>query len=113
MNEINNNKNIKTQEISKKLLIGKHTTTHSELFIIENGLIADTPGFSSFNIEKMPKKEISKNFIEFKKYKEKCQFRDCIHENEKNCGVKNAVILGEIIQSRYKNYIKLLGESCQ
>ena len=82
--------------ISKKNQRGKNTTTSVTLYKIENGYIADTPGFSTFSIEEIESKDLSKNYIEFRKYLENCEYADCEHEKEENCGIKNAIKEGRI-----------------
>lgn len=77
--------------ISKKNQRGKNTTTNVTLYKIEDGYIADTPGFSTFSIEEIESKDLSKYFIEFRKYLENCEYADCQHEKEENCGIKKAV----------------------
>ena len=77
--------------ISKKNQRGKNTTTSVTLYKIENGYIADTPGFSTFSIEEIESKDLSKYFIEFGKYLNNCEYADCEHEKEENCGIKKAI----------------------
>lgn len=101
LNKINSNLNLKTDEISLALGRGKHTTRHTELLEIEEGLVADTPGFSSLDFIGMKNEDIRDNFIEFNLYKEECKYRDCMHLNEAECGIKNNL---NIIKSRYDNY---------
>ena len=88
----------KTEEgaISKKNQKGKNTTTSVTLYKIGNGYIADTPGFSTFLIEEVESKELSKYFIEFRKYIKNCEYVDCEHEKEENCGIKRAIQEGKI-----------------
>lgn len=111
INKINNNLNLKTGEISKALGRGRHTTRHIELYEICDGLIADTPGFSSLEFIDMTKEDIRDNFIEFNEYKESCKYRDCMHINEDDCEVKRKVEDNAILNSRYDNYIKFVKES--
>lgn len=101
LNKIDSKLNLKTDEISVALGRGKHTTRHVELLKIEGGLVADTPGFSSLDFIGMTNEDIRDNFIEFNLYKEKCKYRDCMHLNEDECGIKNNL---DIIKSRYENY---------
>lgn len=88
----------KTEEglISKKNQKGKNTTTSVTLYKIGNGYIADTPGFSTFLVEEVESKELSKYFIEFRKYIKNCEYADCEHEKEENCGIKKAIQEGKI-----------------
>ena len=85
------NMNLDTNEISEALGRGKHTTRHVELYELLDGLIADTPGFSSLSFIDMTKEDIRDNFIEFNEYKDKCKYRDCMHINEDVCEIKNKV----------------------
>ena len=101
LNKIDPKLNLKTDEISVALGRGKHTTRHVELLEIENGLVADTPGFSSLDFIGMTNEDIRDNFIEFNLYKEGCKYRDCMHLNEDECGIKSNP---NIIKSRYDNY---------
>ena len=100
-----------TGEISDKLGRGRHTTRHVELFRLSCGaLAADTPGFSSFDVDKMElarKEELQYAFREFAPYLEKCQFQDCAHVKEKGCAVLAAVRAGTIPESRHRSYVRL------
>ena len=102
--------NLATNEISEALGRGKHTTRHVELYDLLNGLIADTPGFSSLSFIDMTKEDIRDNFIEFNEYKDKCEYRNCMHINEENCEIKRKVCDNIILKERYDNYIKFIEE---
>lgn len=108
LNSLDSNLNIKTDEISLALGRGKHTTRHVELYNISEGYIADTPGFSALDLTEMNKEELRDTFIEFSEYV--CKFRDCMHNKEKDCGVKKALDDKLILQSRYNNYLLFLEE---
>lgn len=107
LNKLDSNLNIKTDEISYALGRGKHTTRHVELLSILDGLVADTPGFSSLDFVGMSDTDIRDNFIEFNEFKEKCEYRDCMHRNETNCEIKKQ-IGNNILESRYNNYLKFI-----
>lgn len=98
----------KTGEISMALGRGRHTTRHTQIYEVAGGLLADTPGFSSLDLSVMDKKDLRDSFIEFQELT--CQFRDCEHAHEKNCGVKEAVKNKKILESRYNNYLQFLRE---
>lgn len=101
-----------TQEgrISEKNKRGKNTTTQVRLYkISQNTYIADTPGFSTFDIKEIDKKELAKFFIEFRPYMNSCEYIDCSHIKEKECGVKKALEEGKISQGRYDRYCKIYG----
>ncbi len=101
--------NLKTQEISQALGRGKHTTRESNLYRYKNGFIGDTPGFSKLDLFKVDKNELRNYFPEFKNYE--CKFRDCLHqENIKGCLVHEAALKGEILYSRYENYLKMFNQ---
>lgn len=105
LNFLNRDLNLKTGEISFALNRGKHTTRHYEAFeIYENSLIVDSPGFSSFKLN-LNSNEISKNFINFAKYYKNCQFKNCLHINEKECFVKKTAD-----SFFYNDYLKLIKE---
>lgn len=99
---------LKTGEISTALGRGKHTTRHVELIDVGNGLLADTPGFSTFEMDHIEKEELSSCFIEMNKYS--CKFRGCMHVKEPGCAVKEAVEKGEIASHRYEHYLQFLEE---
>ena len=97
-------------EVSEKLGRGRHTTRHVELFPVAGGLVADTPGFSSFDAEQaetIPKDALASAFREFRPYLNLCRFQGCAHVKEKGCAVREAVSQGEIASSRHKSYIRL------
>ena len=100
----------KTQEgeISQKNKKGKNTTTDTKLYELEeNTYIADTPGFSSFEINEIESIELDKYFREFKKEIENCEFVGCTHIKEQNCGIKDAVEDGKISQERYDRFCQI------
>ena len=99
---------LETNEISKALNRGKHTTRHTSLLEIEGGMVADTPGFSAVSFGDMTPDLIRDNFIEFNKYRDKCKYKDCMHYKEDHCEVKNKVEDNTILQSRYDNYINFI-----
>lgn len=108
INKLDKSLNLKTDEISESLGRGKHTTRHTEIFRINNFFIADTPGFSSLDFIDINKEQIKNSFIEFSKYI--CAFKDCTHQNELNCGVKEAVKSEKILESRYNNYLSFISK---
>ena len=98
-------------EISKKNSKGKNTTTSVKLYKIgDDSYIADTPGFSNFDIYEIPYKELYKYFVEFNEYVDNCEYLDCRHIKEEVCGIKRAVKDNKISQSRYDNFKKIYEE---
>lgn len=108
LNRLDNNLNIKTNDISVALGRGKHTTRHTELIKINNGWVADTPGFSSLEFVGMTKADIRDNFIEFQELRDNCKYKDCMHYHDDGCQIKKEVLDGNILKSRYDNYIKFI-----
>lgn len=108
LNRLDPSLKLKTGEISKALGRGKHTTRHVELHEIHGGMILDTPGFSSLDFSDYSKEEIKDAFREFNNYN--CKYRSCLHLKEEDCAVKKAVATGEILKSRYENYLKISKE---
>ena len=110
LNRLDSNLNIKTNDISYVLGRGKHTTRHVELLPIYNGLVADTPGFSAVDFNDMCNSDIRDNFIEFNRYREECKYKDCMHNKEDDCAIKKEVVNGNILKSRYDNYINFINK---
>ncbi len=100
-----------TGEISQKLGRGRHTTRSVSLYPLpEGGYIADTPGFSSLDMERAQpilKDELPACFREFAPYLGQCRFTSCAHVKEKDCAVRQAVEEGRIAPSRYESYVAL------
>lgn len=98
-------------EVSEKLGRGRHTTRHIELYSLgSNTFVADTPGFSAFDTERMElvhKEQLQYAFPEFAPYLGHCQFPDCAHRKEPGCAVRKALAEGEIGQTRYDSYERL------
>ncbi len=107
LNHLDAKLQLKTSEISYALGRGKHTTRHVELIPLFGGLVADTPGFSALDFE-MDKASIRDQFKEFETYKEYCKYKDCMHDKEDHCMVKEKVEDGTILKSRYENYIQFI-----
>ncbi|MEI3395012.1 MAG: ribosome small subunit-dependent GTPase A [Clostridia bacterium] len=98
-------------EISQRNKRGKNTTTSIKLYEIdENTYIADTPGFSTFDISEIQYNELDQYFKEFKSEMEKCEFVGCTHIKEQNCGIKNAINEGKIDETRYDRFCKIYKE---
>ena len=76
--------------------------------LVGDAKIIDTPGIKGFGVVDIEKKELSRCFVEFSTFKEKCKFNNCMHINEPQCAVKNGLEKGEIAISRYKSYLQLL-----
>ena len=90
---------------------GKNTTTDTKLYELEKDTyIADTPGFSSFEISEIESTELEKYFREFLSEVSNCEFVGCTHIKEQNCGVKRAVEDGRISQERYERFCKIYDE---
>lgn len=102
---------LKTQEISKSLGRGKHTTRHLELYLYKGGYIADTPGFSKIEFKTNEFKIIKETYHDFIKVSHLCRFKgDCNHVNEPGCEVKRLVEINKIPKIRYENYISFIDE---
>lgn len=106
-----------TGDVSVKLGRGRHTTRHVELFRLSGGaVVADTPGFSSFDTERMElrrKEELELTFREFAPYLNDCQFTGCSHTKEKGCAVLAALASGEIQPTRHQSYLRLYEQARQ
>ncbi|WP_290776170.1 ribosome small subunit-dependent GTPase A [Anaerofustis sp.] len=102
--------NLQTSHVSRKIKRGRHTTRHCELFMEdENTFIADTPGFSSLEVFDVKKEDLHHYYNDFLPYAE-CKYLNCVHINEPNCGVKDAVNRGKINLTRYNTYKQIYEE---
>ena len=109
--------NLPTGEVSEKLGRGRHTTRHVELYaLVADTLVADTPGFSSFDTDQMDvilKENLQYAFPDFGPYIGKCQFHDCSHRKEPGCAVVAVVGAGKLEESRYDSYLRLYEKASQ
>ena len=100
---------LKTKKISDQSKQGQHTTTFAEMYDMSfDAKIIDTPGIKGFGIVDMEPSEISDYFPEFFKIKDQCKFNNCLHKEEPNCAVKEALENNKIAWSRYNSYLKIL-----
>lgn len=109
VNAIEPGLDLKTKEISMLHMQGQHTTTFAEMFDLSFGAkIVDTPGIKGFGVVDMDKEEIGDYFPEFFALKQYCKFNNCIHVEEPQCAVKEALDNDEISFSRYRSYLQIL-----
>lgn len=102
---------LKTGEISKYHLQGKHTTTFAEMYPVKSGgFIIDTPGIKAFGLIDIDKSVLGHYFPEMREGLNQCKFHNCQHINEPDCWVKQQVKQGEISSSRYENYLQMMEE---
>ena len=104
--------NIKTSEISEKLLKGKHTTTFAQMHFWDfGGSVIDTPGVREFAMIDVEKEEIQHYFPEIFKVGRNCKYHNCMHINEPHCAVLNGIENGEVEETRYMTYLKIMEEA--
>lgn len=108
LNRLNPEFVLHTQEISKALGRGKHTTRHVELYEVAQGWVADTPGFSSLEFNAIPLDQLSYLVSAFDPYRDHCHFRNCLHINEPKCAIKQAVQDQKIDADRYQHYTEVV-----
>lgn len=109
INAIEPGLNLKTSQISEQHKQGQHTTTFAEMFDLTfDARIIDTPGIKGFGVVEIEKEELGNYFPEFFKMKQDCKFHNCLHLEEPQCAVKDALEEGEIAWSRYKSYLQIL-----
>lgn len=108
INRIDDSFQIHTQQISKALGRGKHTTRHCELFEINKGWLGDTPGFSSLDFSDIDIHLLAEHILDFQEAIGKCKFNNCTHTNEPECAVKKGVEESKISKIRYKNYCEVV-----
>ena len=101
-----------TGDVSPKTGRGRHTTRHVEIFPLSDGtMLYDTPGFTSLDMPQIDPHEIRDLFPEFREYHADCRYRDCMHMNEPDCAVREALAAGRISGSRYDSYLKMAEEA--
>lgn len=111
LNCLSGSQRVKTGEVSDKLGRGRHTTRHVELYYLQDGTgIIDTPGFSSFDTERMElilKENLQYAFPDFAPYLGQCRYHDCAHLKEPDCAVLCALAEGKIEPTRHASYARL------
>lgn len=109
INLLDSDLQLATKKISSQHKQGLHTTTFAEMFELPfGGSIIDTPGIKGFGVVDMNPQEVDGYFPEFFKLKSKCKFNNCLHVNEPDCAIKEAVKSGLINQWRYENYLQII-----
>ena len=109
LNSLEPGLNLKTKQISDQHQQGQHTTTFAEMFDLSfNASIIDTPGIKGFGVVAIEKEELGDYFPEFFALKNRCKFHNCIHVNEPQCAVKDALEEGKVSWSRYKSYLQII-----
>lgn len=104
--------NLKTKNISDYHKQGVHTTTYAEMFSLSlGGYVIDTPGIKGLGLVDIEMSLLSRYFPEMLALGKYCKFKNCIHVNEPNCSVINAVKMKEIAYSRYVNYLSMLDKN--
>ncbi len=99
---------IKTQSLSDRSGLGQHTTSTSRLYTLENGgCIIDSPGIRDFDLDEITLEQLQQGFKEFAQINEACKFRDCVHNTEPGCKIREAVEQGSFSTLRYENYLEL------
>ncbi len=114
LNRIFGDRKIATGEVSDKLGRGRHTTRHTELYELQNGgFVADTPGFSSLELDYKDfelKEKLQECFSDFSEFLYECRFSSCTHTKENGCAVIDAVKSGKIQKTRHESYVQLFEE---
>jgi len=103
---------IRIGAISEQTLHGRHTTSNSRLYHLrQGGDLIDSPGIREFGLWHMAPRDIARGFIEFRPFLDQCKFRDCAHEHEPSCALREALKTGAITADRFKNFQQLCRES--
>ena len=106
--------NLATSEVSSRTGKGRHTTTSSMLLpLSEGGYVVDTPGIRSFGLEGLDKLEIRNGFTEIAELGRACRFRDCLHREEPECAVVDALDHDELDPARFVSYQRLVEDTEQ
>lgn len=109
LNALDNSLQVKTGDISKKHQKGMHTTTFAEMFDSEFGAkIIDTPGVKEFGLVDIEPRDLSGYFPEMRVLGKNCKFYNCLHKEEPDCAVRDALETGGIASFRYVDYLNML-----
>jgi ribosome biogenesis GTPase len=102
---------LKTAEVSESHNKGRHTTTFAEMHALpDGGFLVDTPGIKGFGLVTLERDTLNHHFPEFFRRLPECKFHNCVHHKEPGCAVREAVEEGGVAESRYRNYLEMLGE---
>jgi len=100
---------LRTGEVTEKTGLGRHTTTHTELFPLQGGgFIADSPGLRGFDPFDLEPEDLRNCYTDFREPALDCRFRSCLHRDEPGCGIKRAVARGDIPDWRHQAYLDIL-----
>lgn len=111
LNNIAGNGSAETGTVSDKTGRGRHTTRHVEIFELDDGTyLYDTPGFTSLELPRLEVKDLAELMPDIRRYKGCCRYADCVHLNEPECAVKEAVSEGELSAERYESYVAMTEE---
>ena len=111
INHLSGRLDLRTNILSDYTGKGMHTTTFAEMFDIgENRIIIDTPGIKTLSFNHLEPMDVAHNFVEIFKYSKYCKYSNCTHKEEPNCAIKEAIILGDIHELRYYNYLQIIEE---
>lgn len=109
LNAVNTSLKLKTGKISGKWEKGMHTTTFATLYqIFENTFVIDTPGIKEFSLLHVEPEEVSGYFIDINAFAKSCKYNNCMHINEPECAVLNALENGKLAPARYENYLNIV-----
>jgi ribosome biogenesis GTPase len=102
-------KELRTNELSEKAGLGRHTTTAATLYHLpDGGDLIDSPGVAVFGLAEMAAQDLAAGYREFRPLLHECRFNDCRHTGDKGCAVRAAVDDGRISAARYQRFLKLL-----
>ena len=103
--------NLRVGEISESVNKGRHTTVGAKLVPLpENGFVVDTPGLREVGLWGISSDDVDQCFPEIRERIGTCRFRDCVHDGEPGCAIREAVAAGEISSARHQSYLKLREE---
>ncbi|MGQ9863749.1 MAG: ribosome small subunit-dependent GTPase A [Bacteroidia bacterium] len=105
---------IPTRPLAKHTRRGRHTTTYTAMYAAGEGIwLIDSPGFSEFEVAELEPHELWGYFPEMRAHAGKCQYHNCLHQEEPGCAIRKAVEAGDIAHTRYHTYLQILGELFQ
>ncbi len=102
----------RTREVSEALDSGRHTTTHATLYRLPDGAaLIDSPGLQEFGLHHLSRSELEHGFREYRAWQGHCRFRNCRHDREPGCAIREAVEAGDVDASRHDTFLRLCQQS--
>lgn len=111
INILSPGEDLEVGDLSQRIGRGRHTTRHTSLLTLPSGgILVDTPGFSTMNMDELMPEDLKYMYPDYLEHMAGCRFNGCVHDQEPGCNIKAKVSEGSLADERYQRYIRLLNE---